>query len=480
MRKRVSISTKPLALLLFLAHCPSPEGWNIQPHGRLTDPDLVESSGLTASRRHPRVFWTHNDDGSPTVFAVDRRGGIVRRYVLPGAENRDWESIAADDEGFLYLLDNTSRLRSDFKSTIYLFKEPDPYRDKSMEPARSMEVWTEKGFDLEAMFFWKGKLYLVSKPWDGARPRAYRLDDLDNGGALTFLGEVDVSAMITGADISLDGGLLALSSYRAIFIFQGQSEPEGLLSSRPLVCRLNAGQIEGITWVKKDLFLTNEQRDLYRVPKKTWEKESAPFLTVPTATAPFLREEPGRPGPLGLWRKGRRVHGTARSRVHEIGRVAWSPEGLHVGIELPAGLELAPLAESGPQNFSDWFTPGLVYLMINPDGTRPLVYGPHDHCIVLGESPEGELVTQARRLEPATVIESIENSPPWLVAQREGSRLLLTLGAETPGLGAVGPGRKVGFNLMYVGGQRELISWTPLTLRFSWDCPSFWGLLEME
>ena len=252
MRIPVSISTKSVALFLFLAHCPSPEGWNIRPYGRLNDPELVESSGLTASRNHPRVFWTHNDDGSPTLFAVDRRGKMVQSYVLPGARNRDWESIALDDEGFLYILDN------------------------------------------------------------------------------------------------------------------------------------------------------------------------------------------------------------------------------------PADLALVPLAEVRPRNFGEWFAPGLVYLMINPDGTRPLVFGPDDRCIVVGESPEGELFAQARRLEPATVIESIENLPPWLIAQREGSRLLLTLGPDAPGLGKLGPGRQVGFNMMYVGGRRELVSWTPLTQRFSWDSPSFWGLLEME
>ncbi len=480
MRIPVSISTKSVALFLFLAHCPSPEGWNIQPYGRLNDPELVESSGLTASRNHPRVFWTHNDDGSPTLFAVDRRGKMVQSYVLPGARNRDWESIALDDEGFLYILDNTSRLRSDFKSTIYIFKEPDPYRDKSIGPPRSIEVWTEKGFDLEAMFFWSGKLYLVSKPWDAARPRAYRVDDLENGGPATFLGEVHVSAMITGADVSEDGALLALSSYRAIFIFRGQSKPEELLLSKPLVCRLNAGQIEGISWVKEDLFLSNEQRDLYRIPKNSWEKEAAPFLTGPKASIPFLKEEPVVGRPLRRWQQGRRVHGTIGPTVYEIGRVAWSAAGLHVGIELPADLALAPLAKGRPRNFGEWFAPGLVYLMINPDGTRPLVFGPDDRCIVVGESPEGELFAQARRLEPATVIESIENLPPWLVAQREGSRLLLTLGPDAPGLGKLGPGRQVGFNMMYVGGRRELVSWTPLTLRFSWDSPSFWGLLEME
>ena len=153
MRIPVSISTK--SVTLFLAHCASPEGWNIQPYGRLNDPELVESSGLTASRNHPRVFWTHNDDGSPTLFAVDRRGNMVRSYVLPGSRNRDWESIALDDEGFLYILDNTSRLRSDFKSTIYIFKEPDPYRDKSIGPPRSIS-WTPLTlrFSWDSPSFW--------------------------------------------------------------------------------------------------------------------------------------------------------------------------------------------------------------------------------------------------------------------------------------------------------------------------------------
>ena len=118
--------------------------------------------------------------------------------------------------------------------------------------------------------------------------------------------------------------------------------------------------------------------------------------------------------------------------------------------------------------------------MINPDGKRPLVFGPDDRCIVVGESGDGKLVAQARRLEPATVIESIENLPPWLSVQREGPRLLMTVRPDAPGLGELARDRQVGFNLMYVGGKRELVSWTPLTLRFSWDAPSFWGLLEMD
>ena len=90
-------------------------------------------------------------------------------------------------------------------------------------------------------------------------------------------------------------------------------------------------------------------------------------------------------------------------------------------------------------------------------------------------SPSGFLPAS----EPATVIESIENLPPWLSVQREGPRLM-TVRPDAPGLGELARDRQVGFNLMYVGGKRELVSWTPLTLRFSWDAPSFWGLLEMD
>ncbi len=467
-------------LLLSLAGCPTPDGWTIQPCGHLSDPELSESSGLTASRQFQGVFWTHNDDGKPTLFAVDQRGELIRRFLLPGASNRDWESIALDDRHHLYILDNTSRLRSDFKSTIYIFPEPDPFGQENVSPPRAIEIWTEKGFDLEAMFFWKDRLYIVSKPWDASKPRAYRVENLIEGGPATFLGTVEVAAMITGADVSESGELLALSSYRAVFIFSGEGEPEALLQSAPLVCPLNAGQIEGITWVDQDLFLTSEQRDLYRVPRESWEKEAAPFLRAPKARVPYVEKPPDVHEPLQRWVEGRWVRAIVGPALYDMGRVAWSPEGLHVGVQLPEDLPVASLSTEKPRNFGEWFSPGLVYLLINPDGTRPLVFGSDDRCVVLGESADGKLFAQARLLGPATVVEAFENRPDWLVVERQGSRLLMTLRPDTPGLNRLSRARRLGFNLMYVGKQRELVSWTPLTMRFSWDSPSFWGLLETK
>ena len=467
-----------IALAICFIGCQASEKWNIEPSGHLSDPELTESSGLASSRQFQGVFWTHNDDGSPRLFAVDRHGELIRSYLLPGASNRDWESIALDDEGNLYMLDNTSRLRSDYTSMIYILEEPDPFRQEKLGPLRGIEIWTERGVDLEAMFFSKDRLYLVTKPWDASQPRAYRVENLIDGGPATFLGTVDVSAMITGADISESGKLLALSSYRAVFIFTGEGEPEELLRSTPLVCPLNAGQIEGISWVDEDLFLTNEQRDLFRVPRKSWERGVAPFFRALKVRVPYVETPPDIHQPLEGWFKGEWISAIEGTSLYEFGRLAWSSEGLHVGIQLPEDLPFGALSREKPHTLEEWFSPGLVYLLINPDGTRPLVFGAYDRCVVLGESTYGEIFTQSRQLNPATVIEAFENEPDWIKAERQGSRLFITLRPETPGLSGLSQARQLGFNLMYIGKQREIVSWTPLMMRFSWDSPSFWGLLE--
>ena len=42
---------------------------------RISDPRIMESSGVVASRRYTDVFWTHNDGGGPkkqVLYAIDR------------------------------------------------------------------------------------------------------------------------------------------------------------------------------------------------------------------------------------------------------------------------------------------------------------------------------------------------------------------------------------------------------------------------
>src|SRR4051794_6987818 len=46
--------------------------------GRIDSREITESSGLAASRKHPGVFWTHNDSGNgPYIFAITRDGHLL-------------------------------------------------------------------------------------------------------------------------------------------------------------------------------------------------------------------------------------------------------------------------------------------------------------------------------------------------------------------------------------------------------------------
>src|SRR5437899_499106 len=66
-------------------------GGPLEPIGRLDHPAIREASGIVASRRHPGVFWVHNDSGNPpALYAVRRDGRLVREYAV-GAPNLDWE-----------------------------------------------------------------------------------------------------------------------------------------------------------------------------------------------------------------------------------------------------------------------------------------------------------------------------------------------------------------------------------------------------
>src|SRR5262245_15702996 len=73
---------------------------------RISDPRIKEGSGVIASRRYMDVFWTHNDGGGPkkqVLYAIDREGNTRAAFPVIGVTLRDWEDIAIDNAGHLYI-----------------------------------------------------------------------------------------------------------------------------------------------------------------------------------------------------------------------------------------------------------------------------------------------------------------------------------------------------------------------------------------
>ena len=164
------------------------------------------------------------------------------------------------------------------------------------------------------------------------------------------------------------------------FLFEGQDSPEHLLAVPPLIAELNARQIEAVAWREDHIFLTNEQREIFELPPSRWRNQNAPFLRRPEVSVPWV---PGRPSvhiPLDKWARGEWLEVRLEAEPARIVRAIWSPEGLHIGVELPPDITLHHLELDLSNGFDDWFLPGILYLMINPDGARPIAYGANDRC----------------------------------------------------------------------------------------------------
>lgn len=285
------------------------------PVDSLKAPGLGESSGLVRSRRFEGVFWSHNDSGDEArLFALDSTGASIRPpwsqredglRVLECA-NHDWEDLALDGEGNLILADvgNNSNARRDL--CLYVVPEPDPRRVEAARPlARILVAWPDQSEfpapdmnrDCEAVFFAGGAVHLLTKHRSDRGTRLYRLDPPAEEAqasrrpwheafapnrvhALTFLGEaevggldVEVPGLVTAADADPDGGRLVLLTYTGLFLVEnppeGPGRPTGnLLGGRWSWLPIAAGQCEAVALDGGRVWITNEQRGLFRVDLK--------------------------------------------------------------------------------------------------------------------------------------------------------------------------------------------------------------------
>src|SRR3569833_1943266 len=92
--------------------------------------DLLEISGIAASRVNPGVLYIHNDSGNPSlVYLIDRTGAAKGTLNIP-AGNRDWEDIAVGPgpvagKNYVYLGDIGDNNTMHSTVFVYRFEEPD-------------------------------------------------------------------------------------------------------------------------------------------------------------------------------------------------------------------------------------------------------------------------------------------------------------------------------------------------------------------
>jgi hypothetical protein len=277
-----------LALFVPAGPCDA-ETLTLERVGRIAFRGIDESSAIEKSRQYPDTYWTINDSGGgPRIFAINASGETIKpeglkRYrgiQVKGATNIDWEALALDDRGNLYIADfgNNSSLRRNL--AIYLLSEPDPKLHTRVAVRRKIPFsypeqhrFPEPGrnFDAEALFWAGGHLYFLTKNWTDSQAALYRFDSLFVGtdNKVSHLATLNFGGMVTAADVSDDGSLLAVLTYHHVWLIELKGIEGRLLLGRKYRLPILAGLCEGICFSGDRLLITNEQRDIFAVPLAT-------------------------------------------------------------------------------------------------------------------------------------------------------------------------------------------------------------------
>ena len=238
--------------------------------GRMSNLRIKESSGVVASRRYANVFWTHNDGGGPqkqVLYAIDRKGNTLAAFPVTDATFRDWEDIAIDDAGHLYLGDIGNNDARRDTLAVYEIDEPDPATATVfIHPKRA---WTLKfpdaPFDCESLFIWKGYGYVISKVFHDARAQIFRfpLKETNEPLTLELVATTKIQSPVTGADISVDGNLLGLVAKNGAYVFRIDGDVARVTDVEPYHTKLKDEHIEGCCFVPDGLLATSERREIF-------------------------------------------------------------------------------------------------------------------------------------------------------------------------------------------------------------------------
>lgn len=230
-------------------------------------PDAVdECSGAVAWT--DTSFLTHNDDGPAELFEVSYSGRLVGTLPIPGATNEDWEDLARDSTGTLYMSDlgNNRNRRKDLGIYVYTPKAdkarfiPVRYEDQRDFPPRQ----DERNFDCEALFYRHGALWAVTKNRGLPPVKLYRIG-LEPGSQVARIADTaSFSLPITGADVSPDGRVLALCAYGKVYLMRLVPGKGMLSTSLARMPFAGSGQAEAVWWRdQKQFYVANEEQEVF-------------------------------------------------------------------------------------------------------------------------------------------------------------------------------------------------------------------------
>ena len=191
---------------------------------------MKENSGLEMVPGSS-LLWCINDSGNKDhLYGVSLQGKIERDLNIKGASNKDWEDLASDEQGNIYIADiGNNNFKRDH---LYIYKIPNP----ATQPGDDLEAEAiritypgyseEQPFNAEALLYYRDRLYIFTKNVKKEKEqltRLYAVPAAPGKYTADLIGNITTcerqeTCEITAADISPDGNTIVLLSYDSLWI----------------------------------------------------------------------------------------------------------------------------------------------------------------------------------------------------------------------------------------------------------------------
>lgn len=235
-----------------------------------------ENSGIVSL--DPNRVWLVCDKGNKnSIYEVSFEGKLLKEIRLQNTTNKDWEDLAGDQDGNLYIGDFGNNLNN--RKDLLVYKIPNPGRATEESITAEKIIFNYPGqdsfppkkdnrrFDAEAMFFSGGMLYIITKnrsrPFTG-ETFVYSLPAVSGKYVATPVGSFKTcsqpyTCMVTSADISPDGKKIAVLGHGLLWVFTDFTLPDFTKGKMHTLVLGSSTQLESVCFQDDTTLLLSDE-----------------------------------------------------------------------------------------------------------------------------------------------------------------------------------------------------------------------------
>jgi hypothetical protein len=218
------------------------------------------------------LIWMVNDSGNKAeVFGVNQQGKIVN-VVKINAKNNDWEDLASDPQGNLYIGDFGNNNRKRKKLSILKITNQDVLNSKNVEVEKSSFEFPRNdkkkkvSYDAEAFFYHQNYFYIFTKSRkkrDFGKTLLFKVPNEKGSHIAEFVSEYEFcnhsDCRITSADISKNGKKIVLLNHTSIFLLTDFNNDDFFSGKIEEISLEHNSQKEGICFKDEKILLITDE-----------------------------------------------------------------------------------------------------------------------------------------------------------------------------------------------------------------------------